>query len=269
MTGIWSAIAIAIVAWWFFTGAILLVIRLADRRGGSAYFRAVVLGVPVLGVGAAAVILSGPYETVAGVYAGFFGALAVWGWIELAFLTGLVTGPAPQPAPSGIRGWPRFWAAWQALAHHELLLLVGFLGVTVAVHGQPNTVAFWTYGILFLARISAKLNFFFGVPRINLEFVPRPLEHLKSHFRQGRVTPFFALAITLLGFAVACFAERLWSAGTEPDAIRFALLAALSALALLEHWLMVLPLPDARLWRWMLPAGPAPRTTKTRRSHGL
>jgi hypothetical protein len=31
-------------------------------------------------------------------------------------------------------------------------------------------------------------------------------------------------------------------------------LASLSALALLEHWLMVLPLPDAKLWRWMLPA---------------
>jgi hypothetical protein len=22
----------------------------------------------------------------------------------------------------------------------------------------------------------------------------------------------------------------------------------------LEHWLMVVPLPDAKLWRWMLPA---------------
>jgi putative photosynthetic complex assembly protein 2 len=31
---------------------------------------------------------------------------------------------------------------------------------------------------------------------------------------------------------------------------------ALTALALLEHWLMVLPLPDERLWRWMLP-GPS------------
>ena len=37
-------------------------------------------------------------------------------------------------------------------------------------------------------------------------------------------------------------------------AIGFTLLASLSALAILEHWLMVLPLPDAKLWRWMLPA---------------
>jgi putative photosynthetic complex assembly protein 2 len=35
--------------------------------------------------------------------------------------------------------------------------------------------------------------------------------------------------------------------------MEFTLLTTLSALALLEHWLMVLPLPDAKLWRWMLP----------------
>jgi len=28
-------------------------------------------------------------------------------------------------------------------------------------------------------------------------------------------------------------------------------------LALLEHWFMVLALPDQKLWRWMLPESPA------------
>jgi len=46
------------------------------------------------------------------------------------------------------------------------------------------------------------------------------------------------------------------------EAVGFALLAAITALALLEHWLMVLPLPDAKLWRWMLPA-PRTRHDKT------
>jgi hypothetical protein len=31
-------------------------------------------------------------------------------------------------------------------------------------------------------------------------------------------------------------------------------------LALLEHWFMVLPLPDKKLWRWMIDP-PAPKTT--------
>jgi putative photosynthetic complex assembly protein 2 len=30
--------------------------------------------------------------SVAGVYWGFLSALAIWGWIELAFLSGVVTG---------------------------------------------------------------------------------------------------------------------------------------------------------------------------------
>lgn len=269
MTGIWGPILLAVLAWWFFTGAILLVIRLADRRGGAAYRRVLVLSVPLLGLGAAAVIVSAGDTGIAGVYAGFLGALAIWGWIEVAFLTGVITGPEPRSAPPGATGQRRFWAAWQALAHHELLLLTGFLGVVVAVHDQANTVAIWTYGILFFARISAKLNLFFGVPRINLEFIPAPLAHLKSHLRQGPVTLAFPLAITALSFAVACLTERLATAGTQAEAVGFALLTTLCVLALIEHWLMVLPLPDARLWRWMLP-DPQPRPTpKPGRSHGL
>ena len=48
---------------------------------------------------------------------------------------------------------------------------------------------------------------------------------------------------------------------TATGAVGFALLSALSALALLEHWLMVVPLPDAKLWRWMIPA-PKPKTER-------
>jgi len=42
-------------------------------------------------------------------------------------------------------------------------------------------------------------------------------------------------------------------------------LAALTALALLEHWFMVLPLPDAKLWRWMLPDRPPVSNTQATR----
>jgi putative photosynthetic complex assembly protein 2 len=64
----------------------------------------------------------------------------------------------------------------------------------------------------------------------------------------------FPLSITGLSFAAACWMERIWSAQTMSQEIGFALLAALTVLALLEHWFMVLPLPDERLWRWMLPS---------------
>jgi putative photosynthetic complex assembly protein 2 len=75
------------------------------------------------------------------------------------------------------------------------------------------------------------------------------------------------LGVTFLSFATACFAERLFTAETTPALVGFALLLALSALATLEHWLMVIPLPDAKLWRWMLPS--LPTTSKTGQSHEL
>jgi hypothetical protein len=33
----------------------------------------------------------------------------------------------------------------------------------------------------------------------------------------------------------------------------YALVSSLLALAVLEHWFMVLPLPSERLWNWALP----------------
>ena len=44
------------------------------------------------------------------------------------------------------------------------------------------------------------------------------------------------------------------AAETAAASAGYALLAAMTALALLEHLFMVLPLPDEKLWRWMLPA---------------
>ncbi|NNF71566.1 MAG: DUF3623 family protein, partial [Rhodobacteraceae bacterium] len=120
--------------------------------------------------------------------------------------------------------------------------------------GAPNMFAFWTFAVLFFARVSAKLNLFFGVPKINIEFLPSPLSHLPSHFRTARMNAVFPISVTALSFAVACWFERIYAAATPAETVGFALLAALTVLALLEHWLMVLPLPDEKLWRWMIPA---------------
>ncbi|MEO9649732.1 MAG: putative photosynthetic complex assembly protein PuhE [Roseobacter sp.] len=266
-TSPWIAALLAIFSWWFFTGIILLVVRRADRSGGAAHRAATVLGVPFLALGVAGLIISGAGLSVANAYIAFFSVLLVWGWIELAFLSGIITGPERRPCPEGLQGWARFVRAWHTVSYHELLLLCGLLSVTVTTASAANSIGFWTYLILFMARISAKLNLFFGVPRINTEFVPKPLGHLKSYFRQGNITLAFVLGVTFLSFATAFFAEHLYSAETAPTQVGFALLLALSTLATFEHWLMVIPLPDAKLWRWMLPA--LPSTSKTGQSHEL
>jgi len=251
----------AVFLWWFSTGAILLVVRRADRKGGDAHLMAVLFGLPFLALGIAAVAMSLHTQDLTSVYLGFLGALAIWGWVELAFLTGVIAGPMRDDCPKGLEGSARFTRAFNTVVHHELLLFVGLLGLLFVSTGAANRMALATYLILFLARISAKLNLFFGVPRINTEFIPDRLTHLKSYFHKGSVTFAFPIAITVLTALLAVCMERLITAETAVTQAGFALLTALSGLALLEHWLMVVPLPDAKLWRWMLPA-PKPITTK-------
>ncbi len=261
MTAPWIAALFALFVWWFSTGVILLAVRRADRDGRHGML--VLAGLPFLVIGVAMVAGSLGRVDAAGVYQGFLGALAIWGWIELVFLAGVVTGPMRDAALPGQRGQARFMRAFAALAYHELLLVLGLFALALAAGDAPNRMALATYMILFLARICAKLNLFYGVPRINTEFVPAKLDHLKSYFTRGPITLAFPIAITILTALLAVCAYELLTAVSEARAVGFALLTALTALALIEHWLMVVPLPDAKLWRWMLPAPQSNPSRKT------
>lgn len=260
----WIAALVALFLWWFSTGAILVAVRRAEREGGNARQWVVLMNLPFLVLGAVGFLDTLGNTSVAGAYIGFLSALALWGWVELTFLTGVITGPYRGYAKDGAPEWERFVRAWGTVAYHELLLLGLLLAMVFASWGAENQFGTWTFAILFAARISAKLNLYLGVRKINLEFIPEHLIHLSSHFRVARMNALFPVSITGLSFALACWMERLWGAQTPGDIVGFALLAALTALALLEHWFMVLPLPDEKLWRWMLPdptPGPRPRDT--------
>jgi putative photosynthetic complex assembly protein 2 len=260
MGQIWIAAAFAVFLWWFSTGAILWAVSRAGRAGAGGYANTLLAAFPVLMAGIAALVW-GRYETTpAAVLASFTGAILVWGWLELAFLCGIVTGPVRTRLPPGLPPPQRFLRAWGTIAHHELSLVAGLLLLVVLTWDAAHQVGVLTFLVLFAARISAKLNLFFGVPRINTEFLPRPLQHLASYFRQGPITWAFPAAISLLTVAAGYWIERTIAmpagSGAETGA---ALLAALTTLALIEHWLMILKLPDAALWRWMMaPAEPKP-----------
>lgn len=265
---VWIPALAALWLWWFSTGAILIVVRLADRKGQRARRLAVVFALPVLALGLAGHWITRDLTDTWAVYGAFVAALAIWGWIELAFLTGVITGPNRRPCPANVREWDRFLRAWGTVAHHEVLLAAGLVGYWVTSSGAANSFGFWTFAILFFARISAKLNLFLGLPKQHTEFLPSPLAHLPGYFRVQAMNWLFPVSITALSFASACFLERLWMSQTPFHITGFALLAAITALALIEHWLMVLPVPDQKLWRWMLPD---PRPIKTPREdiHGL
>lgn len=271
LTDPWIAALVALFAWWFSTGAILCLVRLADHRGPGAARVAVILCLPFLALGVWGAVAETGLSGAVAPYVGFGSALLIWGWIELAFLTGIITGPNVHRCPDRVPEWERFLRAWGTIAYHEMLLAGTLAALWLLTRSEGLSFAFWTFAVLFFARISAKLNLFLGVRKVNTEFLPSALAHLPSHFRIAAMNWLFPMSITALSFAVACWLERLAGAANPAEVAGFALLAAITALALLEHWFMVLPLPDEKLWRWMLPA-PKEITQKNARpedAHGL
>jgi putative photosynthetic complex assembly protein 2 len=260
MTSPWVAALVALFLWWASTGAILWRVRHADNEGADQHVWSALLGLPLLLGGFAGVSATVDDTSVRGAYLAFGSALAVWGWIELAFLSGVVTGPNRAPCPPGASLAERFVRAVGTIFWHELAILGMLAALAILSKGAEHAFAFWTFALLFFARVSAKLNLFLGVPQVNTHFLPSTLQHLPSHFRRGPMNWFFPVSVVALSFAAACWLERLHAATADGARVGFALLTALTLLALLEHWFMVLPLPDDRLWRWMIPA-PKERTT--------
>lgn len=242
------AVLSALFIWWFSTGAILLVI------GQGAGRLAVLWTAPLAAWAVWTMIEAGHVDSVAGAYLAFAAAIAVWGWFEFAFLTGVITGPIQTPCPPGASGWNRFLLAWGTIAHHELAILGTAIVIGTALWDAPNQVGLWTFLILFAARVSAKLNVYLGVPNFTDEMLPKPVEHLKSYFARKWMNLLFPFSITGLTAALTVWIERaaMAPAGSGAEA-GFTLLATLTSLALLEHWLMVLPVRDSLLWRWMTP----------------
>jgi len=238
----------ALFIWWFSTGAILMAIARGSGR------RAVWATAPLAALAAWILIEAGRTDGVAGAYLGFAAAISVWGWFEFAFLTGVIAGPNRAPCPPGSRGRRRFALAWSAVAHHELALLAVAVGLGATLWDAPNQTGLLTFLTLFLARISAKLNVYLGVPNFTDEMLPEAMAHLRTYFARRSMNLLFPFSITGLTAAVAVWVERAMAApaGSGVEA-GHALLAALTSLALLEHWLMILPVRDCLLWRWMTP----------------
>lgn len=238
-------------AWWFSTGIILLLVRLPPKNyGGALSLFALVLASATGGV-----IVTADENTSAAAYFAAGCALCIWGWHEASFLMGKITGPRPAACPADAKGWSRFKYATLTVIHHEIAIFLTLLALIGLTWGQPNPVAAWTFGILFAMRISAKLNIFLGVPNLTDEFFPAHLEHLKSYLPKRPMNAL--MPVSVIGSLILCAwlmtqADR--AAEGSAMATGFLLLFTLTALALLEHFFMVLPVQDAALWRWASPS---------------
>lgn len=247
MSALTLTVLYTLFVWWFSTGAILWLDGLPQRTyryslGGASLVTLVALyGLDV----------SEHDMTASGAVIGFTSSLMIWGWLEMSFLMGFITGPRRTPCPPGARGWKRARYALEAVFHHELALLAGGALVGLLSMDASNQTGFWTYMILWALRTSAKLNVFLGVRNLSEAFLPDHLRYLQTYFTRKPMNllfPFTVIAAT----TVATLLWRLAMVAPEGsfEAVSLGFLATLLSLAVLEHWFLVLPIPADVLWKW-------------------
>ncbi len=262
----WLApIAFAVFLWWFSTGVILLADRLPRVTP-----RATLAAASVLAIGALiAVWLVRDESSVLATYIGFTAGLILWGWHEVSFLTGYVTGPRKTACPVGLGLGERFVLAAQTLIYHEVAIALTAAALLVTHWGVANPVAAWTFTLLWLMRLSTKFNIFLGVPNVTEEFLPTHLAHLKTYFRTRAINLLFPVSVTIGTVATTALAFAA-ATSSPPLATMLVLVATLAALGVLEHWFLILPWRDAELWKVYLrgdhasqnqTSSPTPHTT--------
>ena len=261
MVEILTPMVFSIFIWWFSTGLLLFLVRLIDRwekfpsKPEFSQYCSVIASMPIFILGLYLYHNTLGVVTNGAIYTSFISALIIWGWLEFAFLCGVLTGPNTTTCSKSDLGWSRFQKSLATILYSEIAIILTYIWLIFFGLGAENYFGLLTFSVLYFARLSAKLNLYFGVPYINFEFLPGPLQHFGSYFRVRKVTAMFPISITLITCAAFFFLEHLFhSASAEfSNQVGFALVLSLTLLALLEHWFMVMPLPDSKLWMWMLP----------------
>ena len=258
-------IFVACTSWWVSTGAIIWAVNQADRATNGAHRVLCLASVPLFILGAAFLAIARSDQSAGGQYLAFFGALMVWGWIEISLLTGTITGPNKGPCPNGLTGWARFKTAFQTVAYHDIGLFLCLIAITIAHLGATNITGLAAFAVLFAARVMAQLNLYLGVQRVHVEFLPKPVRHLATYFTKGRVTGFYAASVTILSIAFGWSLAQI----VATQSLGYVLVGTLIFLALLEHLFMVVPLPDQKLWAWVLPKNKTKTTSLGEEANGL
>ncbi len=249
----WPAL-FALFTWWFSTGAIMYLDGLPRPT-----FRWSMAGASVLfAVSLAGLWATGGDVTVRGAYLAFTFGLLAWGWQEISFYMGYVTGPRRAACPDGCGGWRHFGHAIGTSLWHELAIIAAGAAIVALTWGAPNRIGMWTFMVLWWMHQSAKLNVFLGVRNLNEEFLPEHLLFLRSFLTKKPMNLLFPVSITVSTVILVLLVEAAVAHGASRfDRAGFCFLSVLMALAVLEHWLLVLPLPAAKLWGWSLRSRPA------------
>ena len=252
MSDIALAALFAVFIWWFSTGIVLLLNGMQRRAYKLSLFASTALAVAAL----VALNHTADLTNTAAIYCAFTSALLIWGWHELSFLTGWITGPRTTALPAAYaqgREGRRFIESVRAILWHELgILLVGVLLIAMT-WGAPNQVGTWTFVVLWSMRTSAKLNLFLGVRNLSEEFLPPHLVYLSSFFRRRAMNLLFPFVVVGASLVLGWMVMRaLDPAADAATVLGLTLVGTMLALAIIEHGMLVLPVSTTALWRWAL-----------------
>jgi putative photosynthetic complex assembly protein 2 len=252
------AVGYALFLWWFSTGVILYLNGLPPRTYRTSLIAATVLMIMLIGV----IYLVRDWHDLWGAYLGFTAGVLVWGWLEMVYFMGAVTGPHKGACPPGCSGWRRFWLALGTSLYHELLLLLVAVVLIAVTWDATNQLGTWTFVILWLMRWSAKLNLFLGVPNLNEDWLPEHVRFITTYLRKRPMNLLFPVSVSVATVVMSLLVEAALELPVAGFAgVALILAASLLALAILEHWFLVLPLADGALWNWVTTSGDRSRTT--------
>ncbi|MFM7379339.1 MAG: putative photosynthetic complex assembly protein PuhE [Erythrobacter sp.] len=241
---------VTVAIWFVATG----LIAWADNRERATFSTSLLVG-SIAGIAGLLVILLSSLSTqVWAVYLSFIGALMVWGWHELSFLTGASAGPRRGHADPALTGLARFRQAAATVMHHEVALTVTALLLISLSWNVPNQIGATVFVLMFGMRLISKINLFVGVPNSTSEMLPDQLAYLKTYFGPSRLTVLLALSLVGIAGATAWFAALALSAPVgSAEMVGASLLTTLALLGVLEHLFLALPFRDGMLWGWAFP----------------
>lgn len=241
-------IACPLFVWWFSTGLVLYL----DGLPVHTYRRSAAASTVVLVAALYGFVRVSADATPLGVCLAFGYAIIIWGWLELTYLMGLLSGPRSEPCPPGCSLGERFRLALQTSIYHELAVVVTGIMLLAIVQGQPNAFGAWAFLVLWLMRWSTKLNIFFGVPNLAEEFWPDHMKYLSSYCGHRPMNALFPFSVTAATVVVVLLGMEAAAAASAFEQAGYTILATLLALAVIEHWFLVLPIREAALWQWAL-----------------
>ncbi len=237
----------SLVFWWLSTAAIIYFNFQPETR-------AVVFWLTfTLACASVYLLIAHRHDTsVRGAYITFTAAAVVWAFVEVSFYTGYIVGPQVRPLFTIGPSWQAFHQAVHRSLYHEVMVLGGATGMITLWFFSKNKFGVQTFLIFWLMHQSAKLNIFLGVTNTGGEFLPDTVSSLKPYMTVAAMNWLFPISVTVATIAAYQLISNTWRAEETWKKVGHILVGMMALLAVLEHWMLVLPL-DGSLWDIAVP----------------